>query len=105
MRWSVLLPPAARRRAGGLGRPHAWQRAPVRRGHCDGRGSCRRVARAVASQPDTLHRILLGSTTMNVTLGLRSYGLFIWYLAVLSMVFFVIGAFEVQRQARRWCWC
>jgi peptidoglycan/LPS O-acetylase OafA/YrhL len=40
---------------------------------------------------DTPHRIL-GSTVM-VTLGRWSYGLFVWHLAALAMVFPVIGAF------------
>lgn len=39
----------------------------------------------------TSHR-LLGSPAM-VTLGRWSYGLFIWHLAALAMVFPVIGAF------------
>ena len=42
-------------------------------------------------RPDTPHR-LLGNTTM-VTLGRWSYGLFIWHLAALAMVFPVIGEF------------
>jgi peptidoglycan/LPS O-acetylase OafA/YrhL len=45
----------------------------------------------VLDRPDTPHR-LLGSTTM-VTLGRWSYGLFIWHLAALAMVFPVIGEF------------
>jgi peptidoglycan/LPS O-acetylase OafA/YrhL len=40
---------------------------------------------------DTPHRIL-GSTVM-VTLGRWSYGLFVWHLAALAMVFPVIGEF------------
>lgn len=49
------------------------------------------VAPLVLDRPDTPHR-LLGSTFM-VTLGRWSYGLFIWHLAALDMVFPVIGAF------------
>ncbi|MDT5152477.1 MAG: hypothetical protein QOI01_4210 [Mycobacterium sp.] len=41
--------------------------------------------------PETPHR-LLGSTPM-VTLGRWSYGLFVWHLAALAMVFPVIGEF------------
>ena len=41
--------------------------------------------------PDTSHRFL-GSTTM-VTLGRWSYGLFVWHLAALAMVFPMIGEF------------
>jgi len=49
------------------------------------------VAPLVLDRPDTPHR-LLGSTGM-VTLGRWSYGLFIWHLAALAMVFPVIGTF------------
>ncbi len=49
------------------------------------------VAPLVLDRPDTPHR-LLGSTPM-VTLGRWSYGLFIWHLAALAMVFPVIGTF------------
>ncbi|WP_079013955.1 acyltransferase family protein [Mycobacterium tuberculosis] len=49
------------------------------------------VAPLVLDRPDTSHR-LLGSPAM-VTLGRWSYGLFIWHLAALAMVFPVIGAF------------
>uniref|UniRef100_UPI0034E24F21 acyltransferase family protein n=1 Tax=Mycobacterium sp. OAE908 TaxID=2817899 RepID=UPI0034E24F21 len=49
------------------------------------------VAPLVLDRPDTEHR-LLGSTTM-VTLGRWSYGLFIWHLAALAMVFPLIGEF------------
>jgi peptidoglycan/LPS O-acetylase OafA/YrhL len=49
------------------------------------------VAPLVLDRPDTPHR-LLGSTLM-VTLGRWSYGLFIWHLAALDMVFPVIGTF------------
>lgn len=49
------------------------------------------LAPLVLDSPDTPHR-LLGSTTM-VTLGRWSYGLFIWHLAALAMVFPVIGEF------------
>jgi len=49
------------------------------------------VAPLVLDRPDTPHR-LLGSAFM-VTLGRWSYGLFIWHLAALDMVFPVIGTF------------
>ena len=49
------------------------------------------LAPLVLDRPDTPHRIL-GSATM-VTLGRWSYGLFIWHLAALAMVFPMIGAF------------
>jgi peptidoglycan/LPS O-acetylase OafA/YrhL len=49
------------------------------------------VAPLVLDRVDTPHR-LLGSTVM-VTLGRWSYGLFIWHLAALAMVFPVIGTF------------
>lgn len=49
------------------------------------------VAPLVLDRPDTPHR-LLGSTAM-VTLGRWSYGLFIWHLAALAMVFPVLGTF------------
>jgi peptidoglycan/LPS O-acetylase OafA/YrhL len=49
------------------------------------------VAPLVLDRPDTPHR-LLGSTAM-VTLGRWSYGLFIWHLAALDMVFPVLGTF------------
>ncbi|OBI91902.1 acyltransferase family protein [Mycobacterium asiaticum] len=49
------------------------------------------VAPLVLDRLDTRHR-LLGSPLM-VTLGRWSYGLFIWHLAALDMVFPVIGAF------------
>ena len=49
------------------------------------------VAPLVLDRPDTPHR-LLGSAAM-VTLGRWSYGLFIWHLAALTMVFPVIGQF------------
>jgi peptidoglycan/LPS O-acetylase OafA/YrhL len=49
------------------------------------------VAPLVLDRPDTPHR-LLGTTTM-VTLGRWSYGLFIWHLAALAMVFPVLGTF------------
>lgn len=45
----------------------------------------------VLDRPGTPHRIL-GSAAM-VTLGRWSYGLFIWHLAALAMVFPVIGTF------------
>ncbi|MGE2736163.1 acyltransferase family protein [Mycolicibacterium vaccae] len=49
------------------------------------------LAPLVLDRPDTPHR-LLGSTVM-VTLGRWSYGLFVWHLAALAMVFPLIGAF------------
>ncbi|MDD4866168.1 MAG: acyltransferase [Mycobacterium sp.] len=49
------------------------------------------LAPLVLDRVDTPHR-LLGSTAM-VTLGRWSYGLFIWHLAALAMVFPVIGTF------------
>ncbi|HZA09296.1 acyltransferase [Mycobacterium sp.] len=49
------------------------------------------LAPLVLDRPDTPHRIL-GSASM-VTLGRWSYGLFIWHLAALAMVFPVIGKF------------
>ncbi len=49
------------------------------------------VAPLVLDRLDTPHR-LLGTTGM-VTLGRWSYGLFIWHLAALAMVFPVIGTF------------
>jgi peptidoglycan/LPS O-acetylase OafA/YrhL len=49
------------------------------------------IAPLVLDRSDTSHR-LLGSPTM-VTLGRWSYGLFVWHLAALAMVFPVIGEF------------
>jgi peptidoglycan/LPS O-acetylase OafA/YrhL len=49
------------------------------------------VAPLVLDRVDTRHR-LLGSTVM-VTLGRWSYGLFVWHLAALAMVFPVLGTF------------
>ncbi|WP_313674908.1 acyltransferase [Mycolicibacterium sp.] len=49
------------------------------------------LAPLVLDAPGTAHRIL-GSTTME-TLGRWSYGLFIWHLAALVMVFPMIGKF------------
>ncbi|AMO63654.1 acyltransferase 3 [Mycolicibacterium phlei] len=49
------------------------------------------LAPLVLDTPDTPHRIL-GSTPM-VTLGRWSYGLFVWHLAALAMVFPMIGHF------------
>ncbi|UXA07502.1 acyltransferase [Mycobacterium sp. SMC-2] len=49
------------------------------------------VAPLVLDRVDTGHR-LLGGTVM-VTLGRWSYGLFIWHLAALAMVFPVLGTF------------
>jgi peptidoglycan/LPS O-acetylase OafA/YrhL len=52
------------------------------------------VAPLVLDRPDTPHR-LLGSAPM-VTLGRWSYGIFIWHLAALTMVFPVIGVFSFK---------
>jgi len=49
------------------------------------------VAPLVLDRVDTPHR-LLGTATM-VTLGRWSYGLFVWHLAALAMVFPVLGTF------------
>jgi peptidoglycan/LPS O-acetylase OafA/YrhL len=49
------------------------------------------VAPLVLDRVDTPHRVL-GSTAM-VTLGRWSYGLFVWHLAALAMVFPVLGTF------------
>lgn len=49
------------------------------------------LAPLVLDRLDTSHRIL-GSPVM-VTLGRWSYGLFVWHLAALAMVFPIIGAF------------
>jgi peptidoglycan/LPS O-acetylase OafA/YrhL len=49
------------------------------------------VAPLVLDRLDTPHRVL--GTTGMVTLGRWSYGLFIWHLAALAMVFAVIGTF------------
>jgi peptidoglycan/LPS O-acetylase OafA/YrhL len=49
------------------------------------------VAPLVLDRPDTSHR-LLGTAPM-VTLGRWSYGIFVWHLAALTMVFPVIGKF------------
>ena len=49
------------------------------------------VAPLVLDRPDTPHR-LLGTPSM-VTLGRWSYGLFVWHLAALAMVFPVLGTF------------
>ncbi|QZT63106.1 acyltransferase family protein [Mycolicibacterium austroafricanum] len=49
------------------------------------------LAPLVLDRIDTSHRIL-GSPVM-VTLGRWSYGLFVWHLAALAMVFPIIGAF------------
>jgi peptidoglycan/LPS O-acetylase OafA/YrhL len=49
------------------------------------------LAPLVLDRPDTPHRFL-GSRPM-VTLGRWSYGLFVWHLAALTMVFPVIGEF------------
>ena len=61
------------------------------------------LAPLVLDRPDTPHR-LLGNATM-VTLGRWSYGLFVWHLAALAMVFPVIGEFAVQRAHAGRCWC
>ncbi len=49
------------------------------------------LAPLVLDRPDTSHR-LLGSSVM-VMLGRWSYGLFVWHLAALAMVFPIIGQF------------
>jgi peptidoglycan/LPS O-acetylase OafA/YrhL len=49
------------------------------------------LAPLVLDRPDTRH-VVLGNRAM-VTLGRWSYGLFIWHLAALAMVFPMIGAF------------
>jgi peptidoglycan/LPS O-acetylase OafA/YrhL len=49
------------------------------------------VAPLVLDRPDTAHRFLASAPM--VTLGRWSYGLFIWHLAALTMVFPVIGEF------------
>jgi peptidoglycan/LPS O-acetylase OafA/YrhL len=54
------------------------------------------VAPLVLDRPDESHRIL-GSAAM-VTLGRWSYGIFIWHLAALTMVFPVIGEFAFRGQ-------
>jgi len=52
------------------------------------------VAPLVLDRPDDSHR-LLGSAPM-VTLGRWSYGIFIWHLAALTIVFPVIGQFPFR---------
>ncbi|HTZ12552.1 MAG TPA: acyltransferase [Mycobacterium sp.] len=52
------------------------------------------VAPLVLDRPDTAHRIL--GTRPMVTLGRWSYGIFIWHLAALTMVFPVIGEFSFR---------
>ena len=49
------------------------------------------VAPLVLDRVDTPHRVL--GTTGMVTLGRWSYGLFVWHLAALAMVFPVLGTF------------
>ncbi len=49
------------------------------------------LAPLVLDRPDTSHRILAGAPM--VTLGRWSYGVFIWHLAALDIVFPVIGRF------------
>ncbi|MEB4209006.1 acyltransferase [Mycobacterium sp. 94-17] len=49
------------------------------------------VAPLVLDRVDTPHRVL--GTTAMVTLGRWSYGLFVWHLAALAMVFPVLGVF------------
>ncbi|BBY06656.1 acyltransferase family protein [Mycobacterium noviomagense] len=49
------------------------------------------VAPLVLDRPDTPHRFL--ATAGMVTLGRWSYGIFVWHLAALAMVFPVIGEF------------
>jgi peptidoglycan/LPS O-acetylase OafA/YrhL len=50
------------------------------------------VAPLVLDRLDTPHRVL--GTTGMVTLGRWSYGLFVWHLAALAMVFPVLGTFQ-----------
>ncbi|OBI51884.1 acyltransferase [Mycobacterium kyorinense] len=52
------------------------------------------VAPLVLDRPDTSHRIL--ATAPMVTLGRWSYGIFIWHLAALTIVFPVIGEFSFR---------
>jgi acetyltransferase len=52
------------------------------------------VAPLVLDRPDTAHRVL--GTRPMVTLGRWSYGIFIWHLAALTMVFPVIGVFPFR---------
>jgi peptidoglycan/LPS O-acetylase OafA/YrhL len=52
------------------------------------------VAPLVLDRPDTGHRVL--GTRPMVTLGRWSYGIFIWHLAALTMVFPVIGEFSFR---------
>ena len=59
-----------------------------------------RNAPLVLDRPDTPHR-LLGSEPM-VTLGRWSYGLFIWHLAALAMVFPVSYAFTPPSPTAGW---
>lgn len=54
------------------------------------------LAPLALDRPDTAHRFL-GSRVM-VTLGRWSYGLFVWHLAALAMVFPVIGEFAFNGQ-------
>lgn len=54
------------------------------------------LAPLVLDRPDTGHRIL-GSRVM-VTLGRWSYGLFVWHLAALAMVFPMVGEFAFNGQ-------
>lgn len=54
------------------------------------------LAPLVLDRPDSSHRIL-GSRVM-VTLGRWSYGLFVWHLAALFMVFPIIGEFAFNGQ-------
>lgn len=49
------------------------------------------LAPLVLDRPDTPHRFLASAPM--VTLGRWSYGIFIWHLAALDMVFPVIGRF------------
>jgi peptidoglycan/LPS O-acetylase OafA/YrhL len=52
------------------------------------------VAPLVFDRPDDSHRLL--SSAPMVTLGRWSYGIFIWHLAALTMVFPVIGQFSFR---------
>ncbi|EUA31180.1 putative acyltransferase [Mycobacterium xenopi 3993] len=70
----------------------AKHRRPIRGQDGDGRGAGLRVGGAVgAGSADTPHRFLASEGM--VTLGRWSYGIFVWHLAALAMVFPVIGEF------------
>jgi peptidoglycan/LPS O-acetylase OafA/YrhL len=52
------------------------------------------VAPLVLDRPETAHRLL--ATAPMVTLGRWSYGIFVWHLAAMTMVFPVIGVFPFR---------